>query len=150
MDIPRLALSKPGALSSARGLAPYSARDFLLCPKNHLMPKWMNDPLIDIRLLALSPVRGPSLPLEGYWAAARDGRLHWAPSPLAPTVRPGGSRSTENLYFEVHGNRRLGTFDPKTKTAPDAGRRCEHGRERPGQGRERQARRSTSRKHHTE
>ena len=41
-----------------------------------------------------------------------------------------------------------GYFDEKTKTAPLAGRRREHGRGRPWQSRERRARLFTSSKHH--
>ena len=55
----------PESLPSARGLAPYAARDFFLRPRKPLMPRWMNDPLINIRLFTLSPVRGPSPPLDG-------------------------------------------------------------------------------------
>ena len=71
-------------LPSARVLAPYFARDSHLSPRNPLLPRYMNDPLIDIRLLALSPVRGslvrwrvigPPLGRDGYIGPRLGSRL---------------------------------------------------------------------------
>ena len=76
------------------------------------------------------------------------------------TLRSQGQQSTcypnlftvyidRDWYVSIRTNRRLSYFDQKTKTAPVAGRRREHGRGRSRQSRERRERWGTSSKHHT-
>ena len=63
--------SPPETLPSARGLAPCSARDSLVGLRNRILSRWMNVPLMDIRLPAISCLRdrsrliGPRLESDG-------------------------------------------------------------------------------------